>query len=214
MNDTEDALGGCGVSRLSHQARMALEPLEKAEAEEAVDRMFRRYRVGGGADELRRWAAAVAEDSSGFPQHLHVGMMTAAEVLAKEGGVARADGLAPARAKARTARRKYYRDRISSDLDERGRALAGLVEDVAKRKALGTEALYALARRRLAEDAEAPTTAEAKRFVSQLIHKGVLQRKSDRTGYEVPIPSMATWILGEYARSLDLGEAETDGSSL
>lgn len=43
-------------------------------------------------------------------------------------------------------------------------------------------------------------------FVKGLIHNGILQCKTDRTGYEVPIPSMATWLLDEYARGLDTEE--------
>ena len=189
------------------------------EAGEAVERMFEHFRVGGSAGDLDRWKRAIAEDSQGFPQHLHVGMKAAAEALAASGGEATPEGLATASAAAEIARQAYYRGRIRPEFDDRRRAIAGLVGDVARNEPLPPEALYERARRYLADAAgaeETPPTKEiAKRFVEDLIHDGVIQRKYEwygsqarpgrevpilSLGYEVPIPSMAAWILGEYAR--------------
>lgn len=205
LNDTEDALRRCGVSRLSNRARMPLGRLAENEAAEAVDSLFDRCRVSGASDELTRWRSAIASDSLGFPQHLHAGMEAAAGALVESEGRASPAGLALARSLAADERRAYYRSRLSPGIRAHGKALVDLVGELTLRPA-GVQELKAMAYRRMQEHAAfgSPDEAEAERFVAALIHDGILQENAERTGYEVPIPSMAAWLQGEYARSLGL----------
>ena len=217
LGDTEDALADCGISRLSDEARMPLGLLSETDAGRAVEDMFRAYRIAGEADELAAWKAAIARDSGGFPQHLHIGMKAAAAALLETGGVARREGLGHARASASAARAAYYESRISPELGERGAALVGLVGEVERHDPLEIETLHALAARHLEAAGEVLSRAEAKAFVRRLVRSGLLQRKFEHTvggvvrrlpAYEVPIPSMKTWILEDYAQRLGLADAE------
>lgn len=217
LNDTEDVLRRYGISRFSNRARIPLGLLPEAEAEEAVKSLFRRCRVSGTADELARWRSTIAQDSLGFPQHLHVGMQAAADALVDANGRALAAGLERQRALAAEAREAYYRARLSPEIQAHGKALVDLVGELAMRRNLAdVQELKALAFRRMQERATfgSPSEADAERFVAALIHDGVLQQNAEHTGYGVSIPSMEDWLRGDYARSLGLREAKPDNPSL
>ena len=104
---------------------------------------------------------------------------------------------------AETARRNYYLDRLNPTVRQHGRALVGLVGAIAARGApMGRDELLARAFRLLRETAafDKPGRRDAVAFVDDLIHDGVLQENAARNGYEVPIPSMRSWILEDFAR--------------
>ena len=204
LNGTEAALRNCGISRLSNKARMPLSALAVPEAAEAVSAMFRRYQVEG---DTAGWIAAIAADSLGFPQHLHVGMAAAEEILAETGGVATAEGLERARGLAADARIAYYRDRLAPQVERNGAVLVELVH------ALDAKPVVTDLERWAGEFME---EEETRAFVSALIHDGVVQKRlGGRTGYEVPIPSMRRWLTEDFARELGAeDEPEPDGPSL
>ena len=68
LNNTEEALDRCGISRLSDEAQIPLRPLAESEATEAVQSMLETYRVSGSSGELVHWRTEIAADSLGFPQ--------------------------------------------------------------------------------------------------------------------------------------------------
>ena len=217
LNDTEDALKRCDVSWFAGNARLPLGLLAAETCEEAAASFFGRFRVAGDAGS---WIGAIAEDSQGFPQHLHIGLQAAAEALADVGGAARREGLERARRSASAGRIAYYEARISPELGKQGRALVGLLGEVERCDPLEVEALHALAARHLEATGQAAGAAERDAFVRRLVRSGLLQQKFERTAgvvrrlpaYEVPIPSMKTWILEDYARRLGIAGAEAAGA--
>lgn len=212
LNDSVDALRRCGISRLSDEADLNLPLLSIADAFRAADSMLVRYRVAGEHIVLEDWAKAIAEDSLGFPQHLHVGLKAAARALVEDGGEATRDSLDRARQDAAERRKAYYRHRLSPEVERHDEALVHLIRTVAgANEPMTWRRLYAVADELLRNDSLLDKKGRNPgRLVDALIHDGILQRTQDGTGYMVPIPSMQSWILGDYARSIGL---ETSGSS-
>ena len=131
---SEEHLDGLGVSRLSNNGRVdTLGSLTVEERAEAVQRFVLspkyRIRTAGMEDPLiAQWAAAIAEECSGWPQHLHVSLWALARELLREDVGRELARAQPERAAAdaEKAREDYYNKRLgNSRLDGRSQ-LAGL----------------------------------------------------------------------------------------
>ncbi len=205
LNDAPDALRRIGISRLASRNMVPLGRLSQEDARNGALKFFREFHVAGDEDEKERWAAAIVQNSLGFPQHLHVGLQEAARVLAEQEGIVTAAGLDAARKADEAARKAYYRSRLSPELEERSDTLLTLVRLVAGgNDPLSTKRLVQAAlvhMRTQSDDYGTPTWEDARQFVRAAIHDGVFQTASEPgAGYQVPIPSMQTWLLDEYAR--------------
>lgn len=209
LNDSFDALRTAGISRLARNATVHLGLLSREEAREAVETLLGRYHVvKGGSDERVRWIDAVAADSAGFPQHLHIGMQEVARVLADRGMVLDSEGLDEARRRAAEGRKGYYRSRLSSSMQKHPAALLAVVRATVAAAGpvhwnqLDAAAFCHLRARHNERGGKAP---DSEAFVDEMIHEGVLQMNADGRGYEVPMPSMSTWLLNDYARECGIG---------
>ncbi len=205
LNDSIDALRAAGISRLARNAVVPLELLSREETREAVETLFDNHRVTGPDDERKRWIEAVATDSAGFPQHLHVGLQETASVVAERSGVLDSEGLAEVRRRAAEARKGYYRSRLSPTVADHPETLLTLV-----RMASGNGPPAMRTRHRVVDAAlehmrtltdryDMPTREDARGFVNAMIHDGILQEDGNG-GCKVPIPSMTTWLLKDYAQ--------------
>lgn len=207
LNDSVEVLRECGISRLSNNAQVNLLLLEPEDAAKAVERMLTTFRVEGEGGVVKQWVDQIAADSLNFPQHLHIGLETAARALLADGGMATVHGLERARLAATAERHKYYRSRINDRyLLSRTDALVSLVRVLAEsNEPIRPVELERHARKLLLEHGpqDKPTSKDAQTFVTRLVHAGVLQLNEELTGYAVPIPSMQTWLLEDYGRSLD-----------
>ncbi len=205
LNDSVDALRHNGLSRLGRNAQVNLSLLNREAVREAVCDLLHRYRARGAADEKQQWVQSIARDSLGFPQHLQVGLQTGAEALVENRGTATPAGLRTALERAAAARAAYYRDRLSPQVRRHRRALVELVGLMAgSGEPMDEDDLLVRGFQLMREHTAfaKPGREDAARFVGALIHDGVLQENEAGTGYEVPIPSMQTWILGEYAQRM------------
>ena len=112
-----------GISRFSIDHDRTLAALSLDEAAETVQMMLADCRVRGDLETKRQWSQALANESSGWPQHLHVAMRAlAAQLLAAStpGQLEAVDssfGVAVLRESA-LARKKYYERRIDWPLAE------------------------------------------------------------------------------------------------
>ncbi len=206
LNDSADALRRCGISRLSRHAQINLQPLPPENAREAVCRMLDFYAVAGDRAVLDNWTETVARDSLGFPQHLNAGLAEAAGVLAENDGTATVEGLRTVRARAGAARAAYYQGRLNPEVRLYERALVALIAFVAgSDRPPSAGVLHDHAHELLQQDKRrGRKTPDAGAFLGALIHDGVLQENETMTGYAVPIPSMQTWILRDYAKRIGL----------
>ena len=192
LNDTPDALRECGISRLRDDADMPLPRLVQGDARAAVAELMERHGVVG---DTAAWIDAVAADSLGFPQHLHVGLATAAGVLAQNDGRAAPPGLRAARDHARQRREHYYESRLSPDVKNLGAEVLGkfvtALQGWNRMQMTRNDAADMLLN--TADRTRRPfAVAQADQLVKRMIHDGVLQERGCR--FEVPIPSMAAWL--------------------
>ena len=188
-----------GISRFSIDHDRTLEALSFDEAAETVHMMLAGCRVQGDRETKRQWAHALASESSGWPQHLHVAMRAlAAQLLAAStpGQLEAVDsgfGIAVLQASAR-AREKYYGRRIDAPLSVARHLLAEIF------RRMGDEATPDALLSHIREAAHSgagsrslPMDYNAERFLDHMIRRGVLQHTSGHT-LACPIPSLRDYI--------------------
>ena len=188
-----------GISRFSIDHDRTLEALSFDEAAETVHMMLAGCRVRGDREIKRQWAHALANESSGWPQHLHVAMRAlAAQLLAASTpgqleAVESGFGVAVLQASAR-AREKYYGRRIDAPLA----AARHLLAEIFRR--MGDEATLDALLSHIREAAHPrvgsrslPRNYDEERFLDHMIRRGVLQHASGHM-LACPIPSLRDYI--------------------
>ena len=204
LNDACDRIQDQTSTRLATGARIQLDRLAQEDSREAVERMIERYGLPADTKPGERWIDAIVDDALGFPQHLHAGMAAAAGVLAANGGMLDDRSLADARLRAAQERERYYQGRISPDIMARAHAVVYVVRAVETRRLVlrGDIEKIALEGMRAHPTSKSPSGKEARDLVGRLIRRGVLQQDGVLDGYRVPIPSMSTWILRDFAQAI------------
>ena len=188
-----------GISRFSRGHNRTLATLASGEAVEIVHMMLAECRVRGDQETKRQWAQALANESCGWPQHLHVAMQAlAAELLASStpGQIEAVDssfGVAVFRATA-SARDEYYESRIDAPLI----AARHLLAEIFRRMGDGATLDVLLSHIRAAAhpgvgSRSLPKEYDAERFLNHMIRRGVLQHASGQM-LACPIPSLRDYI--------------------
>ena len=188
-----------GISRFSIDHDRTLAALSLDEAAETVQMMLADCRVRGDLETKRQWSQALANESSGWPQHLHVAMrVLAAQLLAAStpGQLEAVDsgfGVAALRESA-LARDKYYERRIDDPLDDARQLVAEIFrrigEGATRRQVLGhiREAVQP------GSDAHSlPEDHDEAMLLDRMIRRGLLQRTPKKM-LACPIPSFRDYI--------------------
>ena len=188
-----------GISRFSRGHERTLSALAFEDATEIVLRMLAEFRVRGDLKLLSQWAQTLANESSGWPQHLHVAMQAlAAQLLVSPtpGQLEPVDsqfGSGVLRDSAQ-AREGYYERRIDDPLA----AAPNLVAETLRR--IGSGALRADALAYIRDAAQPgpgpkslPKNHDAEMFLDRMIRLGVLQHAP---GHKLvcPIPSLRDYV--------------------
>ena len=209
LSNASSVLYDIGISRYSNKAHIPLGLLPQKDARQAVYQLFERYRVQGNDENKEALANLIAKKSNGFPQHLHVGLASAALILAESGGVLSdnsrqfAGQMAQAERIGTIERKNFYASKMNGLLDTYGHTVLDLIYQTQKKgqhinqKQLIDWAYLSMQRRNKFQ--QKPTHEEAVALVKQVHQRGVLELTPERRA-EVPIPSMRTWLMGEYAR--------------
>ena len=196
---THAVLQDRGISRFSRGHDRTLTVLAGAEAEEIVHLMLADCRVRGDRETKRQWAHALANESCGWPQHLHVAMQAlAVQLLAAStpGQLEAVDssfGVAVLRASA-LARDEYYERRIDAPLA----AARHLLAEIFRRIGDGVTLDASLSHIREAAhpgvgSRSLPKEYDEERFLNHMIRRGVLQHASGQM-LACPIPSLRDYI--------------------
>ena len=196
---SDAVLQSCGISRFSIGHDRTLEALSFDEAVEIVHLMFTECRVCGDEEIMRLWAHALAEESSGWPQHLHVAMRAlAAQLLSASvpGQLEAVDsdfGVAVLRASA-SARDEYYERRIDEPLASARRLVAETFRRIGD-EATSDEVLeYIRAATRTGCGLHSlPRDHDEVMLLDRMIRRGLLQRTRKKT-LACPIPSLRGYI--------------------
>ena len=196
---SDEVLQNCGISRFSRGHDRTLSALPLDDAVEIVHLMLAECRVRGGEEIMRRWAKALAKESCGWPQHLHVSLQAlAAQLLAasEPGRLEDIDsefGIAVLKASAR-AREEYYERRINSPLANAWQLLAETLRRTGK--AAPRDAVLGHIRAAAQPGGGSmsiPNEYDAERFLDLMIRRGILQRAPGHM-LVCPIPSLRDYI--------------------
>ncbi len=188
-----------GISRFSIDHDRTLESLSFDEAVETVHLMLADCRVRGDREIKRQWARALANESSGWPQHLHVAMQAlAAQLLAAStpGQLEAVDsgfGIAVLRASA-LARDKYYERRIDDPLADARQLVAETFRRIGEEATRGELLRHIRAAARPGNDEHSlPEDHDEVMFLNRMIRRGLLQRTPKKM-LACPIPSLRDYI--------------------
>ena len=157
---------------------------------EATEKFFDFFHVRGDLAERAIWAEAIAEETSGWPQHLVCGLSGAAEaILAGEGDLAQSS-LEAALAHASAHRHTYYR-RQAKPFQRMPELLAAVftampVNTTAAKIEDAIDAAYET-------HPKLNGRMEKGRVFTKLLHQGLIQEFGDNQ-YDCPIPSMRTYV--------------------
>lgn len=188
-----------GISRFSRGHQCTLSALSFGEATEIVLRMLTKFRVRGGTELMNQWAQTLANDSNGWPQHLHVAMQAlVAQLLVAptRGQLESVDsqfGSGVLRESAQ-AREEYYEQRIDEPLT----SAPELIAETLRRIGDGASRADALAHIRQAArpgqgSKSLPKGHDAEVFLDLMIRRGVLQHASGQK-LVCPIPSLRDYV--------------------
>lgn len=191
-----------GMSRLSADTCVQMEPMPAAEAMASTTLMLDDLRAHGTA--ARRAAAldVVAREAQGWPQHLHFAQHYLCEELRRNDGDLDAVELAHVAAATTERREDYYRKRLEDQplaLDPH--LVARIVADVEARSegpgSMPPVELYRLVDEhwsRHADEATLRRVSTVEAYADALTEKGVLTPLPNNGGFATPIPSMSTWL--------------------
>ena len=175
---------------------VAPEPEESREVVLGTLEVFRVNIEGGNAD---GWAVRLAEESEGWPQHLHNGMWALAEDLIEAGGRLADVDAGSVLGRGAELRRTSYRQRVSPEM-QGARCLTGAVMQEIAAGAERAAVLGSIDRHsvrvegseirlwRLPDDMTAPV------FLDHLVHRGALQQGEDWL-FRCPISSFRDYLV-------------------
>ena len=196
---THTVLQDCGISRFSRGHARTLEALSFGDAVEIVHLMLAECRVRGDMETKSQWAQALANESCGWPQHLHVAMqalaiqLLAASTPGKLDAVDSSFGVAVFRASA-SARDEYYESRIDAPLIAARHLLAEIFRRMGDEATLDVLLSHIRAAAHPGVGSRSlPKEYDAERFLYHMIRRGVLQHASGQT-LTCPIPSLRGYI--------------------
>ena len=174
-----------------------------------MHQLFERYHVQGSDINKEALAKLIAKESSGFPQHLHVGLTSASLMLVESGGVLSdnpsrfAKQVTLAKRIATMEREKFYASKMNGMLDNYGHTVLDLIYQTQNKSQYINQnqlvdwAYLSMQRRNPFQ--HKPAHEEAVALIKQMHKRGVLEFTPEKR-IEVPIPSMRTWLTGEYAK--------------
>ncbi|MXW32000.1 MAG: ATP-binding protein [Rhodothermaceae bacterium] len=188
LGGTRPAFRKLGISRMSKRCFVELGPLEK-EAERAVIRDF--IVIDGGAKgDPSEWIEAIANRTHGWPEHIVSYGEAAKDLLRKNHGKMSAEGLSVVLKYGRTGQIDYYKGRVEELRKKHRVCIANVIKDIPVGAPFDIDII---------EDtlAEHFGGSEAKKLVDLINEKGVVDQRDGE--HFVPIPSMHTWLVENYA---------------
>ena len=188
-----------GIPRFSRGHDSTLSALAPEEATEIVLRMLTEFRVHGDKELKNQWAQALANESCGWPQHLHVAMQALAAQLPAAPTPGRLEPVdsqfgSAVRKVSAQAREEYYERRI----DEPLAVAPDLIAETLRRIGSGRLRVEVLADIREAAQPGSGTMSlpkdhDAEMLLERMIRRGVLQHAP---GHKLvcPIPSLRNYV--------------------
>jgi len=189
LGPTEEAFRLHGISRFKAGCFVELGALGK-ESECAVIRDWL-VKEGGVKGNPDPWIDAIAKKTHGWPQHISAYGDAAAKQIQNDHGEMTPAGLEIVYKLGKDRREAYYEQRAEGITRKERSSLARLIKDDATEDGLDKEDIEEF----LSLDF-GPEKAEY--LFNRALEKGILHRQ--KGVYTIPIPSMRTWLISNYAR--------------
>ncbi len=190
LGPTEEAFRSLGISRFKGGCFVELGALGRA-SERAVIKDWL-VKDGGAKEDPAPWIDQIAPKTHGWPQHISAYGDAAAKQIQSDRGEMTAAGLDIVHRLGAERREAYYR-RCAKGISGRGRAiLAKLIQNIAPGTGLDEEDIEEFF------SMEYNDPDKAKDLFKKAVARGVLHSQDEV--YSIPIPSMQSWLISNYAR--------------
>ncbi|MCY4159756.1 MAG: ATP-binding protein [Bacteroidetes bacterium] len=194
LGPTSNALRSLGISRFKGGCFVELGALSK-ESERAVIQDWL-VKEGGAKRDPDVWIDAIAQKTHGWPQHISAYGDIAAKQIQNDHGEMSPEGLEIVYKLGTEKREAYYEQRTEEISRKERRSLAKLIKNIAIEDGLDGEDIEEFLSRDFGPD-------RATDLFNRVVEKGILHRQ--KGVYTVPIPSMRTWLISNYAHERNSG---------
>ncbi|MCY4161042.1 MAG: ATP-binding protein [Flavobacteriaceae bacterium] len=183
LNQTKSLLNDFHISRFAKQTVFRLKPLDRNDEEAlCLDWLVREGGVKEATSELKHWVDTIMRQTQGWPQHVTSYGEEAARVIRQAMGKLTDEGLKAILKQGQLLKNAYYEERVESFSRKERQQIAEWIQQ---------HPVF---------DREGFMEAYSENLFDQCLSKGVFDQQSDGA-YQVPIPSMMTWLMDGYGES-------------
>ncbi len=189
LGPTKASFGKLGISRFSEDCVVELSALSKEFERLVIEDWIKKE--GRGQGDPSAWMDAIAQETHGWPRHVHSYAKHASEYLQANGGVMAPDGLSSVLEAGHEARKVYYKQRVDDFKPSEIQCLARSIADVQPGIPMDDMDIVSSMAQKFGDD-------QAEEVFKRFEEKGILGKTT--MGYTVPIPSMHIWLKETYTR--------------
>ncbi len=188
LSTSMTSFGKLGISRFSEGCVVELGALSKASERLVIEDWIKEDGRGQGDPSV--WIDAIAQETHGWPRHVHSYAKHASDYLKANGGVMTPDGLSSVLEAGHEARKVYFKQRVEDFEPDQVQCLADSIID----SPVGHPTPRLSIRSSLINTYG---ESQAEKLFQHFINKGIIEKGG--MGYIVPIPSMHAWLKETYA---------------
>jgi len=181
--------GDLGISRFKGGCFIELGALGK-ESECAVIKDWL-IKEGGAQGDLDVWVDAIAQNTHGWPQHISAFGDAAAKQIQKDHGRMTSARLKIVHKMGKDQCEAYYQQRSETITRRERHSLGRLIKNSTSENGIDREDIEAALSKKYDSN-------RAKDLFKRALERGILHSKHG--AYSIPIPSMRTWLISNYAR--------------
>jgi len=200
LRTARSTLKSLQITRFGEMNTTKLGLLSGAESRSVIRDWIVKYGMSKG--DTAGWINAIDAEAGRWPRHVHSYAKHAGEYLRAYGGVMTLEGLSAVMEKGLVGRIQYYKQRIEDFYVDERKHVAKAISGYPSGTPFDRLDI-------IAHLSKIYGKKESKDIFDRLIDKGVVDEEGSE-GYIVPIPSMHTWLVEEYAKGTLKGK-DDDG---
>ncbi len=187
LGPTLEAFETLGVSRFKEGCVVELGALSKASERAVIQDWL--VKEGGAKGDPAPWIDAIAQQTHGWPRHVHSYAEHAAGHLKEKGGIMTPQGLKIVMELGEEGRKQYYKQRVSKFYGDQLQCLVTSIANTPFGEPTSRLEIVSSLAQTYGND-------QAEDLLKDFIEKGILEKSGK--GLSISIPSMHTWLKEEY----------------
>ncbi len=187
LGPTLEAFETLGVSRFKEGCVVELGALSKASERAVIQDWL--VKEGGAKGDPAPWIDAIAQQTHGWPRHVHSYAEHAAGHLKEKGGIMTPQGLKIVMELGEEGRKQYYKQRVSTFYGDQLQCLVTSIANTPFGEPTSRLEIVSSLAQTYGND-------QAEDLLKDFIEKGILEKSGK--GLSISIPSMHTWLKEEY----------------